>query len=139
MVMGCKVKEKPEFLRVNNIQILESNSKSINLSADAVFINPNDVGGTLKTDNIKVFVNNTEMATISTESFDVPARDKFSIPLKASVPINSIITDKSLEGLLGSIFNKKIKVQYKGDIKYKAFGFSYTYEIDKTDTVKLKY
>lgn len=139
MVIGCKVKEKPKFLRVENIQVLESNSKNITLTADAVFLNPNDIGGTLKTDGIKVFINNTEMATISSESFDVPAREKFSTPLKTKIPLNRIVTDKSLEGLLGSIISKKIKVQYKGDIIYKAFGFSYTYGIDKTDTVKLKY
>ena len=31
---------------------------------------------------------------------------------------------KNLSGLLGSLLTKKIKVQYKGDINYKVFGFS---------------
>lgn len=136
---SCSVKEKPEFLRVENIKVLESTSKSITLSADAFFKNPNDIGGELKTDEIKVFINDNEMASVSTESFEVPAKKEFSIPLKANVPTDSLFSDKSLSGLLGSILTKKIKVQYKGDIKYKVMGFSHTYAVDKTEDVKIKF
>lgn len=138
-VFSCKVKEKPVFVRVDSIKVLESSKQSIVLTAEAVFSNPNDVGGTLKTDGIKVFVNGNEMTTITSDSFDVPARAEFSIPLKAQVPVDRLISDKSLGGLLGSLLSKTIKVQYKGPIVYKALGFSYTYQLDKTDTVKLKF
>ncbi|WP_299550216.1 hypothetical protein [Seonamhaeicola sp.] len=137
-VTGCTVKEKPEFLSVENIKVLKSSSKEVTFSADALFLNPNDIGGELKTDAIKVFVNDNEMATVSTKSFKVPVKKEFSIPLKASIPIDSIFSDKSIGGLIGSLFSKKIKVQYKGDIIYKVFGFSYTYNIDKTENVKIK-
>ena len=137
--ISCSVKEKPQFLRVENIKVLESTSKTITLTADALFMNPNAIGGELKTDEIKVFVNDNEMATVSTESFKVPAQKEFSIPLKANVPTDSLFSDKSLSSLLGSIFSKKIKVQYKGDIKYKVLGFSHTYAVDKTEDVKIKF
>ena len=87
---------------------------------------------------IKVFVNNSEMATVITESFKVPAKKEFTVPLKATVPTDSIISNKNLGRLINSLFSKKIKVQYKGSIKYKAFGFSYIYDIDKTEQVKIK-
>ncbi len=135
---NCSVNEKPEFLYVENIKVLESTSKHITLTADAFFKNPNDIGGELKTDEIKVFVNDNEMATVSTKNFDVPAKKEFSIPLKANIPTDSIFSNKNLGGLLGSLFSKKIKVQYKGDITYKALGVSFTYNIDKTEDVKIK-
>ena len=136
---SCSIKEKPEFLRVENIIISESSSNFITLTADAYFNNPNDVGGELKTDEIKVYVNDNEMANVSTESFKVPARKEFSIPLKALVSTDSIFSDKSLGGLLGSLLNQKMKVQYKGQIKYKVFGFSHTYNVDETENVKIKF
>ena len=136
--LSCSVSEKPEFLYVENIKVQESTSKYITFTADAFFINPNDIGGELKTDEIKVFVNDNEMATVSTESFEVPAKKEFSIPLKAIIPTDSIFSNKNLGRLLNSLFNKKIKVQYKGDIIYKVLGFSYTYNIDKTENVKIK-
>ncbi|QRM90920.1 hypothetical protein FG167_17265 [Lacinutrix sp. WUR7] len=138
-ILSCSVKEKPEFLRVDNIKVDDSNSKFITLTADAYFLNKNDISGELKTDEIKVFVNNNQMATVTTESFKVPARKEFSIPLKANVPTDSIFSDKSLSGLLGSLLSQKMKVQYKGQIKYKVFGFSHTYDVDQTENVKIKF
>ena len=136
--IGCSVKEKPVFIRVDNIKVDESTSKIITLTADAYFINPNDIKGELKTDAIKVFINDNEMATVTTESFKVPARKEFSIPLKADVPTDSLFSNKSLGGLLGSLFSQNLKVQYKGQIKYKVLGFSHTYDVDKTENVKIK-
>ena len=137
-IFSCKVKEKPEFLRLENIIVLESTAEYVTLTADAFFLNPNDIGGELKSDGIKVFVNDNEMANVSTESFKVPANKEFSIPLKANIPADSIFSGKNIGGLIGSLFSQKIKVQYKGNIKYKALGFTYTYEIDKTEDVKIK-
>ncbi len=136
--LSCSIKEKPLFLNVENIKVIESTSKYITFTADALFLNPNDIGGELKTDEIKVFVNDNEMATVSTESFKVPAKKEFSIPLKANIPTDSIFSNKNLGGLIGSLFSKKLKVQYKGDLIYKVLGFSYTYNIDKTENVKIK-
>jgi len=135
---SCSVKEKPQFLRVDNIKVLESTAQYVVLTADAYFLNPNDIGGELKSDGIKVFVNDNEMATVSSESFKVPAHKEFNIPLKANIPADSIFSNKNIGGLISSLFSKEIKVQYKGNIKYKALGISYTYEVDKIDTVKIK-
>ncbi len=136
-LVNCSVKEKPIFLRVENIKVLESTSTHLMLSADAFFLNPNDIGGELRSDGIKVFVNDNEMAHVSSESFQVPAKKEFSIPLKASIPVDSLFSDKNLGGLIGSLFSKNLKVQYKGDIKYKAFGITYTYDVDETESVKI--
>lgn len=136
--MNCSVNEKPQFIGLENIKVLESTSRYITFTADALFINPNDIGGELQTDEIKVLVNGNEMASVSTESFKVPAKKEFSIPLKTNIPTDSLFSNKSIGGLIGSLFSKKVKVQYIGDIKYKVLGFSYTYNIDKTEDVKIK-
>lgn len=135
---NCSVNEKPEFIGVENIKVLESNSNYITFSADAKFINPNIIGGELQTDAIKVYINDNEMATVSTESFKVPAKEEFTIPLKANIPTDSIFNDNNLSGLIGTLLTKKLKIQYKGDINYKVLGFSHTYFIDKTEEVKIK-
>ena len=123
---------------IDNIKVLESTSEYLILTADAFFLNPNDIGGNLMSDGIKVFVNDNEMATVSSESFKVPANKEFTIPLKARIPTDSIFSNKNIGGLIGSIFSKKLKVQYIGNIKYKALGFTYTYQVDITENVKIK-
>lgn len=137
-IFSCSVKEKPEFLGVENIYVTDSNSKRIIVTADARFLNPNIIGGALETDEIKIFVNDNEMGNVSAKRFDVPSEKEFSIPLRAEIPTDSLFSDKSLSGLLGSLFSRKIKVQYKGDITYRVFGFSYTYALDKTNDIKIK-
>lgn len=137
-LVHCSVNEKPQFIGLENIKVLESNSKYVTFTADALFLNPNDIGGELQTDDIKVFINDNEMASVSTKSFDVPAKKEFSIPLKTNVPTDSLFSNKNIRGLIGSLFSKKVKVQYKGDIKYKVFGFSHTYTMDNTEVVKIK-
>jgi hypothetical protein len=137
--ISCSVNEKPQFIGVENIKVLESTSKYVAFTADALFKNPNDIGGELQTDEIKLFVNDNEMASVSTESFKVPAKKEFTIPLKTKVPTDSVFSNKSIVGLIGTLFSKKVKVQYIGDITYRALGFSYTYNIDKTEDVKIKF
>ena len=61
------------------------------------------------------------------------------MPLEAKIPTNRILSLNNLSGLLNSLMNKRtIKIQYKGDIKYKVLGFSHSYSIDKTEDVKIK-
>lgn len=138
LIVSCSVNEKPEFLGVDNIKIKDADQFTVEISADAMFKNPNDIGGKLSTESIKVFVNDVELAVLSSEEFKVPAKENFSIPLEVRIPTDSIVSNKSIGGLLGSLLTQKLKVQYKGDIKYRVIGFSHTYTIDKTETIKIK-
>ena len=137
LLLSCSVKQKPEFIKLDNIEFNGTTSKMILLSAEAHFHNPNDIRGELKTDGLKVFVNDNELAEVISERFDVPARNEFSIPLRAHIPTDSLISNKNLSGLLGSLLSQKIQVQYKGRIKYKILGFSHYYDIDKTERITI--
>lgn len=138
LVFNCSVKEKPEFLGLDNIKILDSNIKNITLSADAKFNNPNDVGGNLKADNLTIYINKIEVAKFSSEEFKVPSKENFEIPLTVTIATDSIIDKKSLGSLLGSLILQKLEVHYMGEIKYKVLGYSSTYDVDKTQNVKIK-
>jgi LEA14-like dessication related protein len=141
-ILSCTVKEKPIFKGIELIEVVDSNSKAITLKATALFENPNDVGGNLKSDAISIYVNDIKLATLSSESFDVPARKEFTIPLKVAISTDSILKMRGTDAisfLINSLLQKKIKVQYKGELIYKTFGFSYSYPIDETEMVKLDY
>ena len=135
---NCSVNEKPEFIGVENIKILDTTPEYLILTADALFVNPNSVGGELKTDAIKVFVNDVEVAFVTSEKFEVPSNKEFSMPLKANIPIESVFGDANLSGLIGSLLTKKMKLQYKGTINYKVLGNTETYNIDKTKDIKIE-
>jgi len=142
LVYSCSVKESPVFIKVDSVRLISVASDTIRLQANAYFKNPNDVGGEISTDEIKVIINGAEVAQVSSDAFKVPARNEFTIPLKVVIPSKRIFENSEngiLGGLINSIFKKSIKVTFKGDIKYKVFGFSSTYPVDITQALKIKF
>ena len=141
-ISSCTVNEKPVFVKVENVQVDEASIDTIKLSANVFFINPNDVGGTLKSDGIAVYINDVKVGDVTAESFPVPAREEFSIPLRANIPAKKVFEENQggvLGGILNSILTKSVKVQYQGSITYATFGLSYEYPIDITEEVPIKY
>lgn len=133
------VSKKIEYQKVENIKILQLSSKEITLSADAVFKNPNILGGKVIPDNLIVFVNDKEVTTVKANEFKVPAVKEFAVPLEVTIPFNKIPGNEK-GGILGALINgmtKTHKVTFKGDLNYKVAGFKSTYKIDHTEELKL--
>ncbi|WP_158841859.1 LEA type 2 family protein [Polaribacter sp. L3A8] len=136
---SCSVREKPVFIKVDNVAVTSFTGDTIRLKANAFFTNPNDVGGKIATDEIKVIVNGVEVAQVSSDEFEVPARKEFTIPLTVVIPAKKVFGNNKngvLGGLLNSFLKKSIEVQFKGDLKYKVFGFSSEYPIDEIQNIK---
>jgi hypothetical protein len=141
LTTSCAIKKKPEFIKINGIELVEANSRTLTLKAEALFNNPNVVGGRLNTEGVNVFVNDMLMGIVSAEEFKVPAKNSFKVPLQIKINTKDLLRKDPngfLSGLLNSVLNKNLKVTYKGVIQFKALGFSYKYPIDKTETVKIK-
>ncbi|TXD46502.1 LEA type 2 family protein [Polaribacter sp. IC073] len=138
----CSVQKEPIFMKVDNLKILSFESDTIKLKADAFFENPNDVGGKITTEDIKVFVNGAEVAQVFSDEFKVPARNEFSIPLIAHIPTKNFLNSNkngALGGLLNSLITNKVNVQIKGNLEYVVFGFKREFLIDKTQEIKIKF
>lgn len=141
LMTSCVVKKKPIFKKIDGVQVVSVTSEQIQLKANALFENPNTIGGEISTDNIKVLVNGAEVAQVSSAVFKVPARKEFSIPLKITIPTKNLFKSNKngfLGGLLNAFLAKHLKVQFKGALRYKVWGFSKVYPIDKTAEIKIK-
>ena len=142
LIFGCSVQKEPVFVKVDNVKVVSFSADTIKLKAIAFFENPNDVGGKISTDDLAVFVNDTEVAQIFSEDFKVPARDNFSIPLIAHIPTKNFLNSNKngmLEGLINSFISKKISVRIKGNLEYVVFGFKRDFLVDKTEEIKIKF
>ena len=117
VISSCSVKEKPIFLKVDNIKITSTSTDTIHLKAEAFFKNPNDLGGQISTDEIKVIINGAEVAHVSSEEFKVPARNEFTIPLKVVIPTKNVF-ENNKNGLLGGI----LKLTSEHPEKFNAIG-----------------
>ncbi|MHB0756663.1 LEA type 2 family protein [Polaribacter sp. M15] len=141
VIFSCTVNKKPVFIKVDNLKLISVTSDTIRLKANAFFQNPNDVGGKIATDEVKVLVNDTQVALVSSDEFTIPARKEFTVPLKVVIPTKKIFENHKngiLGGLLNSVFNKSVKIQFKGNLQYKVFGYSIDYPLDITQNIKIK-
>ncbi|MFK8058902.1 MAG: LEA type 2 family protein [Polaribacter sp.] len=140
LITSCSVNKEPVFIKVDNIKVISVATDTIRLKAEAFFTNPNDVGGKISTDEIKVIINGAEVAQVSSEEFKVLARKEFVIPLKVVIPAKRVYENNKggiLGGLINSVLNKSIKVQFKGNIKYKFLGFKREFIVDEIKEIKL--
>lgn len=138
LFVSCTLNEKPEFVGLQNIAFVDSRSNIVMLNADAVFNNPNDLGGTLKTDDLKILLNGKAVAQLTSKAFSVPSKANFTVPLKVEIPIDSIINNSSINSLISSLFSQEVDIQYLGEIDYNVLGYSSSYDVNTTQTLKIK-
>ena len=141
LTTSCAIKKKPEFIKIDGIELVEANSRTLTLKAEALFNNPNVVGGRLNTEGVNVFVNDMLMGVVSAEEFKVPAKNSFKVPLQIKINTKDLLSKDPnglLGGLLNSVLNRSLTVKYEGVIEFKAMGFTYRYPISKTEILKIK-
>lgn len=140
--VSCTVTEKPEFVKLDAIKIKHSSTKTITIVTSAHFFNKNSVGGKLQLNAINVFIDSIAVAKVNSEVFEVPKKEKFTIPLTVEIPYDKVFK-KNKNSILNNVLNvltrKKILIQYKGDIRYKLGKFSYDYPLDYSNKVKLNF
>lgn len=142
VISSCSVNKEPVFLKVDNVKVVSIASDTIRLKAEAFFENPNDVGGKISTDNLSIFVNNSEVAQVFSDDFKVPAKDQFTIPIIAVIPTKKFLNISKNDGigrLINSLISNKVNVRIKGNLEYVVFGFKKEFLVDKTEEIKFKF
>lgn len=136
LVTSCKrPDQEPQFLRIDNIEVIEIKNQEALLNADAYFYNPNDVKMKLKKVEVDVIVEDKKVGKINHKlKTKIPARSEFKIPLDATFNLGEI-------GLLNSIISilngKKVKVHYSGYITVSIHGFSSRVPVEFDDEVRI--
>lgn len=139
---ACKVSEEPTFEKMKNIKVLSLKLDDVQITCDAFFQNPNDVGVELIETDLDIIVNKVNTGKIAqTSNTVIKANNQFSIPLKISFNPKDVFKNEK-GGLLGSVVSsftdKKINLVYKGKVKLKKAGISFDVPVDYTTDVDLK-
>ena len=126
----------PEFKGITGINLKKNTQGNLVLVANAKYHNPNLLGGKFQVKDIKVFVNDKYMANLNTDTYKVPTKKDFTVPLEVDFDTKYLKKDNLLDALNAAL-NNKLKVQYKGKIFYVSHGLNIPYTIDYTQEVKL--
>jgi LEA14-like dessication related protein len=137
LLSSCTFEEDVIFEKINNVKLTSVEDGMVNLTAEAYFFNPNDIGGKLKSIDLEVFLTNNSLARISQqEHFSIKENSSFSIPFKASFAMEDI-QKGFLDNLMSIVTGKKLKLRFKGEIKVSTWGFTQTVPVDYYEEVKL--
>lgn len=126
----------PEFKGITGIDLKKNAQGNLVLVANAKYHNPNLLGGKFQVKDIKVFVNDKYLANLNTDTYKVPTKKDFIVPLEVDFDTKYLKKDNLLDALNAAL-NNKLKVQYKGKIYYVSHGLNIPYAIDYTQEVKL--
>lgn len=139
LLFSCNINEKPEFNKVKSVKIVNQSTKEIEFLVNLEFNNPNLLGGTFHSENLRFFINDYELSQLKTEQFEVPANDIFEMPVFIKLDKESIKgnTLEIISKLAQIAFTKNIDLTVKGDLNYKVMGYSNAYKIDYQEKIDL--
>ncbi len=141
LITGCSFSKKPTFKYVDTIEVKKVSLRNITLNANVIFNNPNHLKGKLSIEDMHIFVDKIDVATIGAQEFDVPPESEFAIPLEGIFSLSKIHKenkDNLLSGILKVVQTDSLEIQFKGIIRYHLGSFSYPYTIDKQQKIRVR-
>lgn len=140
--LSCSGPQEPVYKGFEGLKANTISTKRISLSGEAVYHNPNAIGGEVVSTDIEVIVNDVLAATIEQEnSIPVPATAEFRLPLVCNISPKDIFeSDRNgtLGGIINAVLSQKVDVHYLGEIKMKIAGVTFTLPVDFEEEVPIK-
>lgn len=135
---SCAV-QKPEFVKVDSIELYSFSKDTISLKGGVVFKNPNLVGGKVHLDKITTQVNGIDLGYLESNMIKVPAKKEFIAPFTVKVAYDKIFSGKG--GLLGTLYTtfvkKEVEVKLEGTAQFKRWFIKREYPIKYHKTIKI--
>lgn len=144
-LFSCDIENrKPEFKRVENVNVKSLSATLTEVTADVVVYNPNGVSVFLNSTEIDVFANDLKITHISqTENTEITKKSEFKIPIKANMNLMDLIKDEAsvlniINSSLSGFKDKKVDLNFTGTAQFKVAGISFDVPIDYQEVVELK-
>jgi LEA14-like dessication related protein len=139
-VVGCSAPKTPDFKKMKNVRVSNVNGNVYSVAGDAIYNNPNSIGGNLVGMEMDISVDEIEVTHISqTKSAVIQPETDFSVPIVFDVDVQKVLGEN--EGLLGGLLKKLVKdeidITYKGHLEVEFLGTSFKVPVDYTEAVSV--
>ena len=137
VLSSCTFEENVKFEQIKNVKLVGVKDGMVNLTAEADFINPNDISGKLKSVDLEVLLKDKSLARITqTNHFKIGKNADFSIPINVIFAMEDL-QEGFLDNLLAIVTGNKITLHFKGEIKVSTWGFTQTVPVSYYEEVRL--
>jgi LEA14-like dessication related protein len=135
LMSSCGPKE-PIVLRQIRDVVVDATTDPM-LKAKAVFYNPNNTRGKLRSIKVDIYVNGKKAGEIDQDlGMVIPAKKEFTVPLEVKLALKEFGVLDTIFSMLGG---KKFDVQYKGVLKLSYHGVPIRVPVDYKDEIRLKF
>jgi LEA14-like dessication related protein len=139
LLMVLTACEKPdqdiELKRIRDV-VVDASSDPL-LKANAIFFNPNKVGGKIKKIKVDIFVNGKKAGSVDKDyKLTIPSQAEFTVPIEVKLAIKELGFMNTVLGMLGG---KKFDVRYEGFLKLNYRGIPIKVPVNYTDEVKIRF
>lgn len=138
--VACSGPKTPEFKTVKRARIVGTQGSVYTVSADAIYFNPNSMGGDLTGMEMDIFVDDKKITHLSQDkSAVIPPESEFTVPISFDVDVNKVIKeDKNfLKSALDKLLKQSLEVKYKGHLKATFMTVKFKVPVDYTEEVSL--
>jgi len=117
---SCSSVLEPTVERIEDVDIVEMTKSKLELNAFMVLKNPNGFELDLDNADLKVYVDDIELAQIDqTYETTMPKEGEFNMPININMDLDKLYNDNPLAAIgkgLQIMSDKKLNVQFKGTI-----------------------
>ena len=132
--------EDPTLERIEDVDIKEMSKDRIDMDAHLIINNPNIVALDLASADLDVLVDNIVIANIKqTLDATMPAKAEFKLPVKITMDLVKLYKNDPLTAIskgLKIMSDKKLDVQFKGNIKAGKGMAKLTVDVDQVEIVQ---
>jgi LEA14-like dessication related protein len=137
-LVGCSTPKTPDFKKIKNARVTNVSGKLYTVTADAVYNNPNSIGGNLVGMEMDVIVDDVLITHLSqTKSAVIQPETDFEVPITFDADITKIIGENKgfLKGMLDKLLKEEVDVNYKGHLEVQFLKKRFKIPVDYTEAV----
>lgn len=141
-LFSCSKPQEPVFKRITNIEVQEISGGSVTVAAQALYFNPNSIGGSLNTLQVDVWANENKIGTIDQDlDLAIQPNSDFTIPIVITFPLSELAKDQGnlIGGLIKAMLNKRVDMEYKGTLFVSLAGIRFKVPFEEEEEVTIKY
>jgi LEA14-like dessication related protein len=137
VLSSCKISDELQYKGFNNFKV-SGNMENPSIGVDVTLYNPNPIGVKIKTMNLTVDVNHSQLGTIGLDDpVKLKSKQNFTLPIMMETSMEQLQT-LTKPGLQSLLFDKPLAVEISGTITLRKFIFKKTYDFNYADELNVK-
>lgn len=142
LIFRLESPKEPEFREIRNAELLNVQGNEAEIFAEVVFYNPNRFGITLLNTDLRVLIDDEEVARLTqTIMTDIRPHSEFTLPLRCKADLLKLGLSQTLSGMLLKLLDqekRKFRLRLSGTCRFKNRNSIVRLPIDHEESISIR-